>query len=285
MESNISNSAVPAAAEPRKPTELLPLATLCLTTTWLKFEAFTPKVFNSNREFSMLTNVVATDNTLTPLPPLLITVVLSMNTFPPAVAMSIPLPVKPKISQFSMARDLPASQRIPLIPVPIPLMRRFLRITTSDGPAWTTMPLVPLTRTEATCPPPPSMVMALVMVSAPNPAGSRASISPPGAVLEIAPANVLHGAVRLQGLASSPTPDTQVREAWAPARPAHNRTTARIFNVRMCVFPFQSLIGALSVERGLVRAGRGFACVLVLEVKGSYQKSAAWNPDLRVNLA
>jgi hypothetical protein len=27
----------------------------------------------------------------------------------------------------------------------------------------------------------------------------------------MAPANVLHGAVRLQGLASSPTPDTQVR--------------------------------------------------------------------------
>jgi hypothetical protein len=31
----------------------------------------------------------------------------------------------------------------------------------------------------------------------------------------MAPANVLQGAVRLQGLASSPTPDTQVRVAWA----------------------------------------------------------------------
>src|SRR5579864_3920745 len=239
MESNISNSALPAAAEPRNPTELFPLATLCLTTTWLKFEAFTPKVFSSNREFSMLTNVVATDNTLTPLPPLLVTVVLSMNTFPPAVAMSIPLPVKPKISQFSMDRDLPARNLMPLSPLLMPLKRRFLRITTSDAPAWTTMPLVPLTRTEATCPPPPSMVMALVMVRAPNPAGSRASISPPAAVLEIAPANVLHGAVRLQGLASSPTPDTHVREAWAPARPAHNKTTAKIFIVRILHFPFQ----------------------------------------------
>src|SRR5579859_6113402 len=150
------------------------------------------------------------------------------------------------------------------MPVPMPLMRRFLRITTSDGPAWTTMPLVPLTRTEATCPPPPSMVIALVIVRAPYPAGSRASISPPAAVLEIAPANVLHGAVRLQGLASSPTPDTQVREAWAPARPAHNRTTVRIFIVRIVRFPFQFLdwrpfrrAGASCV------AGRGFACLLV----------------------
>src|SRR5258708_6882505 len=84
--------------------------------------------------------------------------------------------------------------------------------------AWTTIPFVPLTRTEATCPPPPSMVIALVMVSAPNPPGSRASISPPGAVLEIAPAKVLQGAVRLHGLASSPTPDTQVRLAWALAK-------------------------------------------------------------------
>jgi hypothetical protein len=31
----------------------------------------------------------------------------------------------------------------------------------------------------------------------------------------MAPAKVLHGAVRLQGLASSPTPDTQVRVACA----------------------------------------------------------------------
>ena len=102
---------------------------------------------------------------------------------------------------------------MPFIPVPIPLNRRFLRITTSDGPAWTTMPLVPLTRTEATCPPPPSMVIAFVIVTAPYPAGSRASISPPAAVFEMAPANVLQGAVRLHGFASSPTPETQGLDA------------------------------------------------------------------------
>jgi hypothetical protein len=36
---------------------------------------------------------------------------------------------------------------------------------------------------------------------------------PPAAVFEIDPANVLHGAVRLHGLASSPTPETHVRVA------------------------------------------------------------------------
>src|SRR3954470_5209060 len=58
---------------------------------------------------------------------------------------------------------------------------------------------------------------ALVIVTPPKPPGSRQLISPPLAVFEIAPANVLHGAVRLHGLASSPTPDTHVRVAWADA--------------------------------------------------------------------
>src|SRR5437016_1372621 len=97
----------------------------------------------------------------------------------------------------------------------MPFILRFSSVMVSLAPACTTMPLVPLTRTEATCPPPPSMVMALVIVTAPYPAGSSASISPPAAVLEMAPAKVLQGAVRLHGLASSPTPDTQVRDACA----------------------------------------------------------------------
>jgi hypothetical protein len=87
------------------------------------------------------------------------------------------------------------------------------------------MPLVPATNTLATCPPPPSIVIALVIVTAPKPPGSRASISPPGAVYEIAPAKVLQGAVRLQGLAS-PTPDTQVRVACAWAPPDHRQNTS-----------------------------------------------------------
>src|ERR1700755_2063398 len=59
----------------------------------------------------------------------------------------------------------------------------------------------------------PSREMDLVMVTAPNPPGSSASISPPAAVLEIAPGKVLHGAVREHGLTSSPTPEIQVRVA------------------------------------------------------------------------
>src|SRR5436305_66542 len=61
------------------------------------------------------------------------------------------------------------------------------------------------------------MAIDLVIVTATKPPGSSTSISPLAAILEIAPAKVLQGAVRLHGLASSPTPETQVRVAWACA--------------------------------------------------------------------
>src|SRR5262249_47491970 len=80
----------------------------------------------------------------------------------------------------------------------------------------TITPVVPEARIEP-CVSSQSMVIDFVIVTAPNPPGSRQLISPFTAVFEIAPANVLHGAVRLHGLASSPTPDTQVRLAWACA--------------------------------------------------------------------
>src|SRR5215468_12239153 len=94
-------------------------------------------------------------------------------------------------------------------------MRMLRKVTVSLAPALMMMPFVPATNVDATCPPPPSMVMDLVMVTAPKPPGSRALISPPAAVFEIAPAKVLQGAVRLQGSASLPRPDTQVRVACA----------------------------------------------------------------------
>src|SRR5205085_9772123 len=78
------------------------------------------------------------------------------------------------------------------------------------------MPFVPDTSTPASTYS-ALIVIDLVMVTAPKPPGSSTLISPAGAVLEIAPAKVLHGAVRLHGLASSPTPDTQVRVACALA--------------------------------------------------------------------
>src|SRR5262249_11808992 len=95
-------------------------------------------------------------------------------------------------------------------------------------------------RHEATWPPPPSMVIDLVMVREPKPPGSSASISPPLAVFEIAPANVLHGAVRLHGLASSPTPETQVRVACACAgAPAKQRVAPARASATMNLCMFQ----------------------------------------------
>ena len=76
------------------------------------------------------------------------------------------------------------------------------------------MAFVPETSTPAVTPS-QAIVIAFVIVTAPKPPGSRQLISPPAAVFEIAPGKVLQGAVRLHGLASSPTPETQVRVACA----------------------------------------------------------------------
>src|SRR5215469_4539863 len=85
--------------------------------------------------------------------------------------------------------------------------------------------------------------MDLVMVTAPNPPGSRQLISPFIAVFEMAPAKVLQGAVRLQGLTSSPTPETQVRDAWAKAGEPIRQVKSIIpamadINFRICIVSF-----------------------------------------------
>src|SRR5205807_8337046 len=106
------------------------------------------------------------------------------------------------------------------------------------------------------------MVIALVMVTVPKPPGSRQLISPPTAVLEIAPAKVLHGAVRLHGLASSPTPETQVREACAiaasgtsasPPTQANPSMAAIVFMV-ISIGPVGLILASLNREPG--RMGR-----------------------------
>ena len=109
----------------------------------------------------------------------------------------------------------------PMIPVskPLKLMLRRRTVFLTSRPALKELkailtPLVPALRIDANISW-QSIVMDLVMVTAPNPPGSRQLISPFMAVLEMAPAKVLQGAVRLQGLASSPTPETQVLDAWA----------------------------------------------------------------------
>src|SRR5258707_5380418 len=79
------------------------------------------------------------------------------------------------------------------------------------------------------------------MVTAPKPPGSSTLISPPPAVFEMAPAKVLHGAVRLHGLASSPTPETQVRVAWAEADPAFRAAATSIVSADRDTFIMASL--------------------------------------------
>src|SRR5205823_8525803 len=127
---------------------------------------------------------------------------------------------------------------MPLSPVPSPLMSMPRSVTLSLAPAFTMMPLVPGTTTPAVTPS-QAIVIAFVIVTAPKRPGSRQLISPPAAVFEIAPANVLHGAVRLHGLASSPTPETQVRLAWACiiTEPSANRPTTASKRIAFIVSP------------------------------------------------
>src|SRR5262249_18645024 len=103
--------------------------------------------------------------------------------------------------------------KMPERPVFRPWMSRLRRVTLMPA-LLMTIPLVPDTRTDPNVSL-QSIVMDFVIVTAPKPPGSRQLISPAAAVFEIAPAKVLHGAVRLHGLTSSPTPETQVRVACA----------------------------------------------------------------------
>src|SRR5215470_6983547 len=117
------------------------------------------------------------------------------------------------IKQFSTYSPPPVLNLTPASPVPSPSNVRPRSTTLEPAGAEITIPFVPETSTPAMQH--ASIEMDFVIVTAPNPPGSSTSISPPVAVFEIAPANVLHGAVRLHGLASSPTPDTHVRVACA----------------------------------------------------------------------
>src|ERR1700736_3216224 len=111
-------------------------------------------------------------------------------------------------------------------------------MTSSAAPPLMVTAYVLLPRIDAMIPPPPSIVIEWPMVIVPKPPGSITSISPPTAVFEYAPGNVLHGAVLLHGFASSPRPDTHVRVACACAadviaqkkrpRPRTMRTTRLI---------------------------------------------------------
>ncbi len=101
---------------------------------------------------------------------------------------------------------------MPLVALSSPLMSKPVSVTRSLAPALMLIALAALVSTPAVLPR-ARMWIDFVIVTAPKPPGSRTLISPLAAVLEIAPANVLHGAVRLQGLTSSPMPETHVRVA------------------------------------------------------------------------
>src|SRR5262245_34535815 len=106
----------------------------------------------------------------------------------------------------------------PLLPVPTPSMSSPCSRTSEFAGVLMTMPLdPPVARTPAVPVEGQLIVSDLVIVTAPKPPGSRQLISPPVAVFEMAPAKVWQGAVRLHGLASLPTPETQVRVACAAA--------------------------------------------------------------------
>src|SRR2546430_1315370 len=148
--------------------------------------------------------------------------------------------------------------RVPTVPLaPVPLIERLRSRTVRVGSSVVFVvrliltPFVPLARIEPKPPPNvPSMVIDFVMVIVPKPPSSRQSISPLIKVFEMAPANVLHGAVRLQGLTSSPTPDTQVRVACACAMDATinvNTVTARIFKVKRTLLMMHSPYLGLSL--------------------------------------
>src|SRR5262245_34811494 len=106
----------------------------------------------------------------------------------------------------------------PLLPVPTPSMSSPCSRTSEFAGVLMTTPLIPaVARMPAVPVEGQLIVIDLVIVTAPKAPGSRQLISPPVAVFEMAPAKVLQGAVRLHGLTSSPTPETQVRVACAAA--------------------------------------------------------------------
>jgi len=143
---------------------------------------------------------------------------MSSAATPAIGAKRIPFLLKFAILHLSTCRTLPLVKLIPFSPsvVPFPSIDSPRRVTTMFAPATLTA-LIPPEANRPAWTFRQSTVSDLVMVRLPKPPLSMQLISPPVAVLEIAPAKVLHGAVRLHGLASSPTPDTQVRVACACA--------------------------------------------------------------------
>src|SRR4051812_6705100 len=108
---------------------------------------------------------------------------------------------------------LPLEMAIPMLPPPAPLSERLRMTTRSAAPAVILIAVPPPALMPARLPS-PLIVIALVIRTDPYAPESTTEISPPAAVLEMAPAKVLQGEVRLHGKPSSPFDATHVR-VWA----------------------------------------------------------------------
>src|ERR1700732_1781771 len=94
----------------------------------------------------------------------------------------------------------------------------------------------------ATTTPPLTVLIALVMATAPQRPGSSTSISPPAAVWVSANAKVRHGAAYAQVPLSVPFPETNVRFgpacAGAAERPQARRAAAMVGNDMILVMEY-----------------------------------------------
>src|SRR5438552_3617162 len=142
------------------------------------------------------------------------------------------------LPEMRMVAPLPAAcSAVPLFAIVERsiLAVEFVKTKTASPPLPEMIDLVTLTNTlelKRTRPLSDELAIDLVMLTGPKPPGSRQLISPPGAVFPRAPWKVWHGAVRLQGLASSPVPDTQVRASSACAGAAAKNGNASPMTAR-----------------------------------------------------
>src|SRR5579885_146874 len=168
-------------------------------------------------------------------------------------------PVKFRMTQSTTVKPPPELKTIPLllvVPFPEPSMSRPRKVTTSFGPAliviafpWGTGACTPAVPTPSL-----TMLSALLIVTAPYPAGSSTSISPPAAMmLSCTYWKVRQGEVgEPQPAASVPWPETQARAA--PPAASAGESASRSEASAVAVNKFVLITGSpLNGERGARR--------------------------------
>src|SRR5262249_62350065 len=107
--------------------------------------------------------------------------------------------------------DLPAVNEIRAGPTPAPSISKPLRLMTPVVAALMVM-AVPPDDVDIPEKPWPWMLIDLVIMPAPYPAGSSTSISPPATTVSWACWNVRQGSAKVQGLLSLPCAATKTRD-------------------------------------------------------------------------